>query len=58
MRLHFADLLTINRQLIKDLKVRAGQGDMLQQSLKKVKAMISKAGNLRSKYTIKIVHLN
>ena len=50
MRGYYSDLLNVNRQLIKDLKIRAGQGETLSQNLKIVKAMINKAGNLRREF--------
>ena len=49
VRTHFTDLMNINRNLIKDLNVRANQSEKLQEALKIVKGMINKAGNLRSK---------
>lgn len=52
LRTHFADLMNVNRKLIQDLNIRANQGETLQESLKEVKSMINKAGNLRSNFSI------
>lgn len=49
LRTHFTNLMDVNRKLIQDLNVRANQGERLQESLKEVKSMINKAGNLRCK---------
>lgn len=48
VRQYFSNLLGHNQELMKDLKVRAGQGDNLNTELKSVKRMINIAGNLRS----------
>ena len=49
VRKNFSELMQINQVLIRELKVRSSQGSDLQQALKEMKEVISKAGNLRSK---------
>ena len=47
MRLNLANLLNLNRKLIRATALNNDQKDILTEELKKIKNMISKAGNLR-----------
>lgn len=49
MRENLAELRTVNSQLIAQSGVKANQASLLKTELRKVKAMINKAGNLRCK---------
>ncbi len=47
MRSSLANLLTMNSKLINSVSIASKQKDLLTEELKKMKAMINKAGNLR-----------
>lgn len=47
MRSSLANLLSMNAKLISSVSISAKQKDLLTDELKKMKAMINKAGNLR-----------